>query len=111
MSGNWPHITAAAAWFDEADVTLNGYIPGDEISREEAAVGVVSINAKISSGVIREVRVFDGPEFIYRTNPGTKEVSLEVPLKGRTPDRFIRVEAEGEDIHKIMVSTPFFVKG
>ena len=92
-------------------MTLNGHIPGDEITREEAADGVVSVHAKISSGVIREVRVFAGPEVIFRTNPGTAEVSLEVPLKGRTPDRFIRVEAEGEDIHKIMVSTPFFVKG
>ncbi len=104
------HHTIAAAWFDEADVTLNGHIPGDEISREEAAGGVVSVRTKISSGVIREVRVFAGPEVVFRANPGTAEVSLEIPLKGRTPDRFIRVEAEGDDIHKIMVSTPFFVR-
>lgn len=103
------HHTIAAAWFDEADVTLNGHIPGDVISPEEASNGVVSIHAKSSSGVIREVRIFAGPKVIWKTNPGTMEVSLEVPLKGQTPDRFIRVEAEGENPQHIMASTPFFL--
>ena len=104
------HHTIAAAWFNEADVTLDKHLPGDVITKEEAENGVVSISAEIAVGTITEVRVYSGAEVVFKANPGTKTINLEVPLKGIKADKFIRVEAEGENKHKVMVSTPFFVE-
>ena len=103
------HHTIAAAWFNEADVTLDKHLPGDVITKEEAENGVVSISAEIAVGTITEVRVYSGAEVVFKANPGTKTINLEVPLKGIKADKFIRVEAEGENKHKVMVSTPFFI--
>lgn len=102
------HHTIAAAWFNEADVTLNGHLPGDVITKEEAENGVVSISAEISTGVIKEVRVYSGADVIFKATPGTKTINMEVPLKGLKLDKYIRVEAEGEKNRYIMASTPFF---
>lgn len=104
------HHTIAAAWFNEADVTLSGHLPGDVISKAEAENGTVAISAEITEGTIKEVRVYSGAEVIFKANPGTVSVDLEVPLKGVKLDKFIRVEAEGEEKHRIMVSTPFFLE-
>ena len=103
------HHTIAAAWFNEADVTLDKHLPGDVITKEEAENGVVSISAEIAVGTITEVRVYSGAEVVFKANPGTRTINLEVPLKGIKADKFIRVEAEGENKHKVMVSTPFFI--
>ena len=103
------HHTIAAAWFNEADVTLDKHLPGDVITKEEAENGVVSISAEIAVGTITEVRVYSGAEVVFKSNPGTRTINLEVPLKGIKADKFIRVEAEGENKHKVMVSTPFFI--
>ena len=103
------HNTIAAAWFKEADVTFNGKLPGTVISKDELKDGVVSISAEIAKGTITEVRVYADAEVIFKTNPGTTTVNLEVPLKDVKADKFIRVEAEGENKHVVMVSTPFFV--
>jgi hypothetical protein len=103
------HHTIAAAWFNEADVTLNGKLPGSVLTKEEAADGVVSISAEIAQGTITEVRVFSGAEVVFKANPGTKSINMEIPLKGIKLDKFIRVEAEGENRRKVMVSTPFFL--
>ena len=61
------------------------------------------------TGTITEVRVFSGAEVVFKANPGTKSINMEVPLKGIKLDKFIRVEAEGENRRKVMVSTPFFL--
>ena len=104
------HHTIAAAWFNEADVTLNGKLPGTVVSKSELENATVSISAEIAEGTITEVRVYADAEVIFKANPGTKTVNLEVPLKGVKADKFIRVEAEGEEKHRVMVSTPFFVE-
>ena len=101
--------TIAAVFFNEADITLSGYLPGDVIPKEKAENGVVSISAEISKGNIAEVRVYSGAEVIFRAHPGTKSINMEVPLKGIKLDKYIRVEAEGEEKHRILVSTPFFL--
>lgn len=103
------HHTIAACGFDEADVTLNGHLPGDVIKRTEAGDAVVHVSAKISEGVIREVRVYSGTKVIAKVNPGTQEIDLDLKLSNPFLDKYIRVEAEGQEPERIMVSTPFFL--
>ena len=103
--------TIAAAGFDEADICLGEYVPGDYVPAEEAANGVVSIYAKTRRGPIRQVRVYSGPELIY-THDGSEDgtVDIQVPLQGKKLDRFVRVEVEGLTNHWICNSTPFYLK-
>ena len=103
------HHTIAAAWFDEADVTLGGHLPGDIVPRAAAANAILEISAKISSGKIREVRVYAGSEVVNRCSPKSGSISLKIPLTDIGNAPFIRVEAQGDVPEKIMASTPFFV--
>ena len=103
------HHTIAAAWFDEADVTLGGHLPGDIVPRAAAANAILEISAKISSGKIREVRVYAGSEVVHRCSPKSGSISLKIPLTDIGNAPFIRVEAQGDVPEKIMASTPFFV--
>ena len=103
------HHTIAAAWFDEADVTLGGHLPGDIVPRAAAANAILEISAKISSGKIREVRVYAGSEVVNRCSPESGSISLKIPLTDIGNAPFIRVEAQGDVPEKIMASTPFFV--
>ncbi|MBR2405832.1 MAG: hypothetical protein IKB04_02110 [Clostridia bacterium] len=101
--------TIASAGFDEADITLNGYLPGDEISKAEAAEGVVSITATVGEDTIRKLRVYSGAEVIYAAEFDDKSIDVKVPLKGLPLDTFIRVEIEGRNDHWIANSTPFYL--
>ena len=103
--------TIAACNFDEADICLGDYVPGDYVPVEEAAEGVVSIYAKTRSGPIRQVRVYSGAELVY-THDGSEDgtINIQVPLKGIALDRFIRVEVEGFHEFCICNSTPFYLK-
>lgn len=105
------HRTIAACGFDEADITLNGYLPGEEISREEAENGVLSISAKVSRGTIEEIRIYSGAELVYSgTGNGTDTVNLEIPLAGLPIHQYIRVELQGMNHHWGCNSTPFWIK-
>ena len=103
------HHTMAAVWFREADVMLGKYLPGDELPKTEAERLALRISAKISVGTIREVRVYSGKDVVWSAEPGKAEIDLEIPLKGLTLDRFVRLEAEGETPRRILVSTPFYL--
>ena len=103
------HHTIAAVAFTEADVTLSGNLPGSVIPKAEAEKMTLDISAKIATGVIREVRVYSGSEVIYSVKPESVETTLSVPLAGYKLDKFVRVEAEGDDPEKVMISTPFFL--
>lgn len=104
------HHTIAAAFFNEADVMLNDYIPGDVVSSDEIAGAVVKVAAKIAIGTIKEVRVYADDKVVCKANPNAEEIALEFKLDNITAKKFIRVEAEGEDKEKVMVATPFFIK-
>ena len=102
--------TIAAAGFDEADITLNGYVPGDAVPRNEAENGEVHIYAKTMRGPIRQVRVYADEKLFYScdgSESGT--VDITVPLQGVTANTFIRVELEGLTKHWICNSTPFYI--
>ena len=91
---------------------LNDHIPGDTVKRSEAGNAVVRVRAAVAEGkgVIREVRVYSGSKVICKVNPGKAKIDLELTLSNPFLDKFIRVEAEGENPEIIMVSTPFFLE-
>ena len=103
--------TMAACGFDEADVCIGEFVPGDEISYADAQNGTLSITAKVMRETIKKVRVYSGAEVIYEMNDGkTQEIDIKVPLKGLKLDKYIRVEIEGLNEHWICNSTPFYLK-
>ncbi len=104
------HIISACG-FDEADITLSGHIPGEEISLAQAKNGILSIYAKVSRENIEKIRVFSGADEIYATTGnGTDTVKLEIPLKEYDLHDYIRVEIEGMNEHWICNSTPIWLK-
>ena len=103
--------TIAAAGFDEADITLCGRFPGDEISLAEAEKGSVRVSAKIMRGNIEKLRVYSGADVIYsQSDIGKTEIDFEISLKDLPLKNFVRVEIEGQNLHWICNSTPFYIK-
>ncbi|MBO5879866.1 MAG: hypothetical protein J6Q68_04880 [Clostridia bacterium] len=102
--------TVAAAGFDEADITLSGKFPGEEITRTEAELGVISVYAKVMRENIRCVRVYSGENLIYLIDNIEKpEIDIKISLKDLEIKNFVRVEIEGLNEHWICNSTPFYV--
>jgi hypothetical protein len=104
------HHTIAATFFNEADVMLGDKLPGAAVSAEEAEKSVLTVKAAIAKGVIKEVRVYADADVVWSAKPDTVEIDLQIPMTGIKADKFIRVEAEGEDPLKVMISTPFFIE-
>ena len=103
--------TIAAVGFDEADIHIGDYLPGDEIPPEAVRTGTLEISAKVMRETIKKVRVYSDAEVIYEITDGdTQSVSLSLPLQGCKLGRFIRVELEGLTKHWICASTPFFIR-
>ena len=102
--------TIAACGFDEADITLNGYLPGEEIPRAEAEKGVLSVHAKVSRGAVEKIRVYSGAELVCDLKGnGTDTVDLQIPLDGLPINEYIRVEVEGMNLHWGCNSTPMWI--
>ena len=104
--------TIAATGFDEADITLGEYVPGEELTAEDAQSLTLNISAKTMHGPIREVRVYAGKKVIFRTHSGSEDgtVCLQIPMKDLPLEAYIRVEIQGLDKHWICNSTPFYLK-
>jgi len=101
--------TIAACGFEEADICIGDYLPGDEVPLAEAHRGVLSIRARISRGGIRKVRVYSGAEVIYSAEGSGDALEMSLPLDGLSLDKYIRVELEGQNAHWICNSTPFYL--
>ena len=100
--------TIAACGFEEADITLGDYVPGDEVPLAEAREGILSIRARISRGGIRKIRVYSGADVIYSAEGSSDTLELTLPLAGLPLDKFLRVELEGQNAHWICNSSPFY---
>ena len=105
------HVIAATG-FDQADITLGEYLPGDIVDKDVAQNSPLKISAKIfDRGQIKKVRVYSADKVIFsKDDIDAKTVDLTVSLKGLNLDKFVRVEIEGEEIYWICNSTPFFIK-
>ncbi len=103
--------TIAACGFDEADICIGEYIPGDEISAEEVKKSNLSISAKIMRHEIRKLRIYSGEKLIYeKKDINVPEIDFELFLGDYQLEKYIRVEIEGLNEHWICVSTPFYLK-
>ena len=104
------HHTIAGLFFKEADVTLNDHIPGDVVTKEEASNGILKVSAEITRGLIREVRVYCDGQLILTEKPDKEKIDMEIRLENIAPERFVRLEASGDDPGTVLIATPFFVK-
>ena len=104
------HVIAATG-FDQADITLGEYLPGDIIDKDTAKNLTLKISAKIfERGNIKQVRVYSADKVIWSTETDAKTVDFAVELKNFELEKFVRVEIEGEASYWICNSTPFFLK-
>ena len=103
--------TIAACGFDEADICLGSYLPGDEVPAEEAATLALQIHATIMRDSIRKIRVYSADQVIYQ-NEGDwgRSIDMEISLKDLALSKFLRVEIEGQNEHWICNSSPFYLK-
>ena len=107
--------TIAATGFDEVDITLGDFLPGDYVTVDDLKNNKLSIKAKIiedcEEDVITQVRVYSADKLIWsKTDLNQVEVDYELSLEGYELDKFVRVEVEGRNEYHISVSTPFFIK-
>lgn len=103
--------TIAATGFDEADICLGNYIPGDEIPLQVAKREMLRISAKIMRGSIQKIRVYAGAKVIWQAEEDFgQQIELQLPMEGLPLRQFLRVEIEGQNEHWICNSTPFYLK-
>lgn len=99
--------TISALNFDEADITLNGAVPGEEISGNEKQL---HITARTRKEKITEIRVYADEKVIYSENPGVPELDRDITLPDHEAKHFIRVELSGESKMTILTSTPYYIR-
>ena len=99
--------TISAVGFDEADITLNGAIPGDEITGNEKNL---HITAKCRKEKISEIRIYADKNIIYSSNPDSQKIDMDITLPDSGAEHFFRVELFGETESTILNSTPFYIK-
>lgn len=99
--------TISALNFNEADITLNNFIPGDEISGNEKQL---HITAKTTKEKITAVKVYADKQEILSLAPDAAEIDLDIALPEYKAKQFVRVELFGETELTIAASTPFYIK-
>jgi hypothetical protein len=99
--------TISALNFNEADITLNNFIPGDEISGNEKQL---HITAKTTKEKITAVKVYADKQEIFSLAPDAAEIDLDIALPEYGAKQFVRVELFGETELTIAASTPFYIK-
>ena len=103
--------TIAACGFDEADICLGEYIPGEELSSQQAQNEMLHISAAVMRGSIQKVRVYSAENLVWQAETDFgKRIDLHLPMKDIPLRKFLRVEIEGQNKHWICNSTPFYLK-
>lgn len=103
--------TMAATYFNEADIFMGDYLPGDEVTLEELKTMPISIKAEVFKGDIKSVKIFGDDKVIWsKEDVNAKTVDLSVTLKELDAKKFVRVEILGEQELIVCNSTPFFIK-
>ena len=99
--------TISALSFDEADITLNGVIPGGEISGTE---NTLHVTAATRGEKITEIRVYADEKIIYSHNPSAVSVDMDISLPAYEAEHFVRVELFGETELTMLNTTPYYIK-
>ena len=99
--------TISALSFNEADITLNGAIPGDEISGTEK---LLHVTAETRKEKITGIRVYADDKVIYSRNPDAQSVDMDITLPDYEAKHFIRVELFGETEITALNTTPYYIK-
>ena len=99
--------TISALSFNEADITLNGAIPGDEISGTEK---LLHVTAETRKEKITGIRVYADDKVIYSQNPDAQSVDMDITLPDYEAKHFIRVELFGETEITALNTTPYYIK-
>ena len=99
--------TIAAAWFDELDVTLDGKLPGDNVS--PTANSILKVHAKALGSKIRSLRVYSDGAKILEEALDVDVLDRELPIGTLPLSKYVRVEIEGEKETIVAVSTPFYL--
>jgi hypothetical protein len=102
--------TIASTFFEEADITLGDYLPGDEVTLEELKTLPLNVKATIERGNIKEIRVYSADKLIYSKALDDKSIDLTLTLKDYELSKFVRVELTGENKYYVCNTTPFFIK-
>ncbi len=98
-------------FFDEADIRLGDYLPGDEVTLEEASTLPLKVFAKRSNGNVCELRVYSAEKLVYaKSDFNSNEINEVISLAGCDLSKYVRVEVQGENEFFILNSTPFFIK-
>ena len=92
---------------DEADITCDGAIPGDEIS---ADAKTLHISAKTRNEKIKKIRVYADDKVIVSIDPDTAEIDMDITLPEHDAKNFIRVEMFGETEITVLCTTPFYIR-
>ena len=98
--------TISALSFNEADITLNGAIPGDEISGTEK---LLHVTAETRKEKITGIRVYADDKVIYSQNPDAQSVDMDITLPDYEAKHFVRVELFGETALTILNTTPYYI--
>ena len=91
---------------------IGDFVPGDELTVDEAKKNILTVTAKASRGPVKEIRVYSGTKVIAKVKEGGEDGSIEVsiPLNDKQLTNYIRVEIVGDTCHRICCTTPFYLK-
>jgi hypothetical protein len=96
-----------AIYIREAELTLDGRLPGDTLSLDEAQKASLQIRVEAEKP-LAELRLFSHDQLIYRENlDGAMSLQRTLPLKELPLRTFIRLEIEGAEA--VLFSNPFYL--
>ena len=97
-----------AIHFLEADVTLDGLLPGDTVRTAKDHELFVSARTP-DDCEIRELRVYADDKVIQCINFRTSQIELTLTVPHDAAKKFFRVEIEGEKSRSVAVTNPFYI--
>lgn len=96
-----------AIYIREAEVSLDGRLPGDTLRVDEAQKASLQIRVEAEKP-LAELRLFSHDQLVYRENlDGATSLQRTLPLKELPLRTFIRLEIEGPEA--VLFSNPFYL--
>ena len=98
----------AACFFYGCDITLNGYLPGDTLPRQEAHA--FQLKAEVFDGVLLEASIYAGAVLVQTVPLSGTSFEGELPLQDIPVDApYLRVELIGSRQRQMAASNPFWL--